>query len=138
MVVARVFARLLDDLLVGELARGVLDQALLVGQVEVHLSPLALAQASLGVFHGAVTRRSISSAIPSIGNALLRQRVAVAQRHRAVLDALVVDRQAERRADLVLAAVALADRAALVVLGLHRRAQRAVDLARELRLAVLA
>ncbi len=64
MVVARVFARLQDDLFVGELARGVLDQALLVGQVEVHL---LLSAVSFGVVHGALTRRSISSAIPSIG-----------------------------------------------------------------------
>src|SRR5439155_18222248 len=57
-------------------------------------------------------------------HALLCQRVAVAQRHRAILDRLVVDRQAERRPDLVLAPVALADRAALVVLRLHPRAQQ--------------
>ncbi len=66
------------------------------------------------------------------------ERVAVAQGHRAVLDALVVDRQAEGRADLIVSAVALADRAALVVLGLRQHAHGFVDLARELRLAVLA
>ena len=75
--------------------------------------------------------------MPSIGRRSCAQRVAIAQRHRAVLEALVVDREAERRADLVLAAVALADRAAVVVLGLHARAQRVVHLVRELGLAVL-
>ena len=49
----------------------------------------------------------------------------------------MVDRHAVRRADLVLAAVALADRAALVVLGLHPRAQRGDDLPGDLGLAVL-
>ncbi len=39
VVVAGVFARALDDLLVGELPRGVADQALLVGQIEVHVAP---------------------------------------------------------------------------------------------------
>ena len=38
VVVARVLARALDQLVVCELARGRLDQALLVGQVEVHVS----------------------------------------------------------------------------------------------------
>src|SRR5207245_5449995 len=41
VVVARVFTRALDDLAVRELARRALDQALLVGQLEVHRSPLA-------------------------------------------------------------------------------------------------
>ena len=50
----------------------------------------------------------------------------------------MVDRDRERRADLVLAPVALADVAALVVLGAHVRAQLLVDLARLLRVAVLA
>ncbi len=50
----------------------------------------------------------------------------------------MVDRQAERRADLVLAAVALADRAALVVLDLQAAAQGGVHLACQLGLAVLA
>ena len=49
----------------------------------------------------------------------------------------MVDRHAERRADLVLAAVALADRAALVVLGLHPRLERLVELTCDLGLAVL-
>src|SRR4029077_15208889 len=64
VVVARVFAPLHDALLVGEVARRVLAQALLVGQVEVHPAPLSY---SFGVVHGALTRRSISSAMPSIG-----------------------------------------------------------------------
>src|SRR3954469_22348519 len=71
-------------------------------------------------------------------HALLAQRVAVADGDRAVLERLVVDGHAERRADLVLAPVALADRAALVVLGLHAAAQRGVHLARDLGQAVLA
>src|SRR5579884_4011004 len=66
------------------------------------------------------------------GDALLGQRIAVAQGHRAVLERLVVDRHRPRRADLVLAAVAAADRPALVVLGLHALAQGPVDLARQL------
>src|SRR6478736_1809902 len=69
--------------------------------------------------------------------ALLRERVAVAQRDRAVLQCLMVDRHAERRADLVLAAVAPADRAALVVLALHPPPDLPVHLARKLGLAVL-
>src|SRR5215207_6530122 len=70
---------------------------------------------------------------------LLRERVAVAQGDRLVLERLVIDGDAERRADLVLAAVALADRAALVVLALHPRAlERGVDLARDLGVAGLA
>src|SRR5438309_2999500 len=69
--------------------------------------------------------------------ALLRERVAVAQRDRAVLERLVIDRHAEGRADLVLAAIAPADRAALVVLALHPPADLPVHLARELGLVVL-
>src|SRR3954447_21179881 len=69
---------------------------------------------------------------------LLLQRVAVAQRDRAVLDRLVIDRDRVRRADLVLAPVAPADRAAVVVLGAHPPPQRLVDLARELGVAALA
>src|SRR4051812_22788374 len=61
-------------------------------------------------------------------DALLPQGVAIADRDRAVLERLVVDGHAERRADLVLAAVALADRAALVVLALHASAQLRVHL----------
>src|SRR6478609_9052673 len=69
---------------------------------------------------------------------LLRERVAVAQGHRAVLERLVVDRDRERRADLVLAPVALADVAAVVVLDGHPLAQLLVDRARLLGVAVLA
>ena len=47
---------------------------------------------------------------------LLGQRVAFADRDRVVLERLVVDRERERGADLVLPAVAAADRAAVVVL----------------------
>ena len=47
-------------------------------------------------------------------HALLRHRVAVAHRDGAVLERVEVDRDAERRADLVLAAVAAADRAGVV------------------------
>src|SRR2546421_8626388 len=69
--------------------------------------------------------------------ALLRERVGVAQRDRAVLERRVIDRHAEGRADLVLAAIAPADRAALVVLALHPPADLPVHLARELGLVVL-
>src|SRR6478735_8382648 len=68
----------------------------------------------------------------------LGQAVAIAQRHSAVLERLVVDGEGPRGADLVLAAVAAADGTALVVLGLNSFAQVAVDLPRQLRLAVLA
>ena len=71
-------------------------------------------------------------------HAVLRERVALAQRDGAVLDRLVVDRDGERRADLVLAPVALADVPAGVVLGAHVPAQLLVDLARALGVAVLA
>src|SRR3954449_10506563 len=72
------------------------------------------------------------------GDPLLGQRVAVAEGDRVVLERLVVDGDAVGRADLVLAAVALADRAALVVLALQPGAlERRVDLARALRVAVL-
>jgi hypothetical protein len=50
----------------------------------------------------------------------------------------VVDRDAKRGADLILAPVAATDRASLVVLGLEERAQSVEDFARELGLAVLA
>src|ERR1022692_2429517 len=70
-------------------------------------------------------------------DAVLGQRIAISQRNGPVVERLVVDRHSPRRADLVLAAVALADRAALVVLGLHPFAQVLVDLARKLWLAVL-
>ena len=45
---------------------------------------------------------------------LLRHRVALAHRHGLVVERVEVDRDAERRADLVLAAVATADRAGVV------------------------
>src|SRR5207244_3394731 len=67
----------------------------------------------------------------------LLERVAVAQRDRAVLERLVVDGHAPRGADLVLTSVAAADRAALVVLGWHPLAEVLIDLARDLGLAVL-
>ena len=96
-------------------------------------------QASFGERQGAASRAPGAPASSSIGDALLLQRVAVAHRDGAVLERLVVDGHAPRRADLVLAAVALADRAALVVLGLHVRcaARRAISRA-DLGLAVLA
>src|SRR3954453_18971801 len=73
------------------------------------------------------------------GDPLLGQRVAVAEGDGVVLERLVVDGDAVRRADLVLAAVALADRAALVVLALEAGAlERRVDLPRALRVALLA
>src|SRR6478735_1787371 len=58
----------------------------------------------------------------------LLEAVAVAKRHRAVLERLVVDRHRPRGADLVLAPVAAADRATLVVLGLDALPQHTVDL----------
>src|SRR5919202_4397771 len=70
-------------------------------------------------------------------DARLLERVAVAQRDGVVLERLVVDRDAPRRPDLVLAPVALADRAAGVELGRHPLPQVLVDPARELRLTVL-
>src|SRR3954454_12689775 len=69
--------------------------------------------------------------------ARLLERVAVAQRDCVVLHRLMVDGHAPRGADLVLAAVALADRAALVEFGRHALAQVEVDLSRALGLAVL-
>ena len=76
---------------------------------------------SFGLVHGAARRAASTRRQLVDRDALLRERVAVAHGDRAVLERLVVDRHAQRRADLVLAAVALADRAALVVLGLHLR-----------------
>ncbi len=63
---------------------------------------------------------------------LLRGRVAVADRDRAVLHALRVDRDAEGGPDLVAARVALADRRALVVDAAERVAQALVDRAAHL------
>ena len=61
---------------------------------------------------------------------LLRERVAVADRHRVVLERLLVDRERVRRADLVLAPVAAADLARVVVLGDDRPAELLVQPAR--------
>src|SRR5436305_5726356 len=49
-------------------------------------------------------------------DSVLRHRVARPDRHRVVVEGLEVDRDAERRADLVLAAVAAADRAGVIEL----------------------
>ena len=64
---------------------------------------------------------------------LLRERVAVADRDRLVLERLLVDRERERRADLVLAAVAPADLARVVVLGDDDAAKLLVQRARAAR-----
>src|SRR5690349_14767754 len=101
MVVARVFSRALDDLVVRELARGLLDQALLVGQLEVHVRFLSAQlrrfprrrDAPLDLLRDALDRQ-----------ALLRQRIPIAQRDGPILRALMIDRKAERRTDLVLTA----------------------------------
>ena len=61
---------------------------------------------------------------------LLRERVAVADRDRVVLERLLVDRERVRRADLVLAAVAPADLARVVVLGDDGATQLLVQRAR--------
>src|SRR5262249_28394814 len=58
--------------------------------------------------------------------------------HRAVFFGVVVDRDAQRGADLVLAPVALADGGGLVVVDIPALFQIFVDLARALGLAVLA
>src|SRR3954469_1606055 len=69
-------------------------------------------------------------------DALLLQRVAVANGHRAILHRLPVDGEAEWRADLVLPAVAPPDRARLVIENWERRAQFLGQLFGELRHAV--
>src|SRR5918911_1628833 len=89
---------------------------------------------SIRLLHGQPARQELREAVDR--DALLLERVAVAQRDGAVLDRLVVDRDRERRADLVLAPVAPADRTAVVVLGLDVAAHVLVDGARELRVAV--
>src|SRR3954453_2235326 len=71
-------------------------------------------------------------------HALLLEGVAVAGGYGPALERLVVDRHPVRRADRVLAAVALANVARLVVLRREARAQLRVDLACELGVAVLA
>ena len=86
-------------------------------------------------------RRRASPAAAGRGldrHALLLEGVAVAQRDGVVLRRLVVDRDRERRPDLVLAPVAPADRAAVVVLRRHVAPQILVDRARLLRVPGLA
>src|SRR5690242_7555355 len=73
---------------------------------------------------------------PVFGNPDLAHRVAITQRDRAVLHGVVIDRDAERRPDLVLAAIAAADRTGLVVVDREVVAERVVDAPRPLRLAV--
>src|SRR5581483_10930992 len=58
---------------------------------------------------------------------LLRETVAVADRDCPVVERLVVDRERPRRADLVLASVALADRGGVVVLRGHDAAEVLVE-----------
>src|SRR5919112_4529476 len=70
-------------------------------------------------------------------NADLLEGVAVAEGDRVVVHRLVVDGDAPGGADLVLAAVALADRAAFVELGGEALAEVGEDLAGLLRQAVL-
>src|SRR3954468_4417071 len=71
------------------------------------------------------------------GDALLLQRVTVADRHRSILHRLAIDRDAERRTDFVLPAVPSADRARLVIEDREAGAQLLCELLRELRHAVL-
>ena len=70
-------------------------------------------------------RRSAQVAVSRLGerDALLRHRVAVADGDRVVVERVEVDRDAERRADLVLAAVAAADRAGVVEVDVPAPAQ---------------
>src|SRR2546426_1234799 len=88
-------------------------------------------------------RRSASELVPeelhqAVGSHPdLLQRIPVPHRDRAVLRGLAVDRDAERRSGLVLAAVAAADRAAVVVERIAVRAHVVVDAAGPLRPAVL-
>src|SRR5450755_4949718 len=49
------------------------------------------------------------------GNAILLQRVAIADRHRAIRNRLTIDRDTERRSDFILPPVAPPDRPRLVV-----------------------
>src|SRR4029077_329812 len=64
-------------------------------------------------------------------HAYLAHRVALADRHGAIVDRLEVDRHAERRADLVLTAVAPADRLRLVVRRHEMRPDLRPDVARD-------
>src|SRR5947209_17241772 len=65
------------------------------------------------------------------GYAHLLERVAISDRDGAVLEAVEVDGDAPRGADLVLAAVAPADRLRLVVVAHHVRLQQPQHLARQ-------
>src|SRR6185436_9537062 len=65
------------------------------------------------------------------------ERVAIADRDGLVLRGLAIDRDAERRAGLVLTTVTAADRSAVVVEHIEVLAQIVVNLVRELRHAVL-
>src|SRR5579884_2009219 len=85
----------------------------------------------LGAFEGAAARdvellaqRRLQ---PAHGNAHLLHGVALANGHRLVLQGVEVDGDGERRADLVLAAVAAADRLGLVVRGGEAAAQVVLD-----------
>ena len=78
---------------------------------------------SLGVCQGALRRRFELLGEPLDRQALLGQRIAVAQGDGVVLQ-LWWSIVSPRGADLILAAVALADRAALVVLGSAPRPRR--------------
>src|SRR2546430_16955752 len=73
-----------------------------------------------------------------LGDADLGHRIAVAERDGAVLHGLVVDGDAEGRADLVLATIPLADRPRLIVVHRELPPERVVDAPGALRLAVLA
>ena len=73
------------------------------------------------------SRSGAAAARPPIGIRSCCERVAVADRDRVVLERLLVDRERPRRADLVLAAVALADRGRVVVLGRHHAPQLLVQ-----------
>jgi hypothetical protein len=73
------------------------------------------------------------------GNAFLLHRIAVTDSHRAVGERIEIDGNAYRRADLVLAAVALPDVAVVIELASHMRFECVEDAARfldELRLVL--
>ena len=71
-------------------------------------------------------------------HAVLGQSISIPQGHRSILHGLVIDRHAERRANLVLTTVATTNRTRLVVLGHHIRPQACMDFAGFLRLTQLA
>src|SRR2546426_6503735 len=87
------------------------------------------------LFRSHSPRRSASELVPeelhqAVGSHPdLLQRVPVPHRDRAVLRGLAVDRDAERRSGLVLAAVAAPDRAAVIVEGVAVLAHVVVDAA---------